>query len=104
MLMILYHGALIVLLLLALRRFRWAYVAFALLGLLYFPAKQRFDLDPTACETLPSARLAFYSLQNYPHIVMFSFFFVLSYIQVRESGQRTQFMGGVCNSHNGSTC
>ncbi|HEY7566566.1 MAG TPA: hypothetical protein VH762_03295 [Gemmatimonadaceae bacterium] len=68
-----------------------AYVAFALLGLLYFPAKQGFDLAPTACETLPSARLSFYSLQNYPHIVMFSFFFVLSYIQFREWGPRARF-------------
>jgi hypothetical protein len=91
MLMILYRGVLVVFMLLALRPFRWAYVAFALLGLLYFPAKQGFDLAPTACETLPSARLSFYSLQNYPHIVMFSFFFVLSYIQFREWGPRARF-------------
>ncbi len=86
-----YRAVLVILLLLALWRFRWAYVAFALLGLLYFPLKQGFDLSPTACEMLPSGRLALYSLQNYPHIVMFSFFFVLSYLQFRGSSSHSRF-------------
>ncbi len=40
----------------------------------------------------PGGRLALYSLQNYPHIVMFSFFFVLSYIQFRGSSSASRFV------------
>lgn len=89
--MILYRAVLIVLLLLALWRIRWAYAGFVLLGLIYFPATQGFHLSPKACEMLPSAALAVYSLRNYPHIVGFSFFFVLSYIQFRGSSSRARF-------------
>ena len=79
--LIFYRMVLIVCLLLAIWRNRWAYAAFVLLGLIYFPLTQGFQLSPKACELLPSVGLAIYSLRNYPHIVGFSFFFVLSYIQ-----------------------
>ena len=89
--MLLYRAVLIALLLLALWRYRWAYVAFAVLGLIYFPLKVGFRLDPNACEMLPSVGLAVYSLRNYPHIVGFSFFFVLSYVQFRGTAGRSRF-------------
>ena len=88
---LLYRAALIALLLLALWRYRWAYVAFAVLGLIYFPLNVGFRLDPKACEMLPSVGLAIYSLRNYPHIVGFSFFFVLSYIQFRGTHGPSRF-------------
>ena len=91
LMLLLYRIILIVLLLLALWRYRWAYVAFAVLGLVYFPLNVGFHLNPTACEGLPNFGLAVYSLQNRPHIVGFSFFFVLSYIQFRRSNARSRF-------------
>lgn len=88
---ILYRAVLIVLFLLALWRYRWAYVAFAVLGLVYFPMNVGFHLNPQACEMLPSVGLAVSSLGNHPHIVGFSFFFLLSYIQFRGSSSRARF-------------
>jgi hypothetical protein len=82
---LLYRAVLVVCLLLALWRNRWTYAAFVLLGVIYFPLMQGFQLNPTACEMLPSVGLAMYSLRNYAHIVGFSFFFVLSYIQFRDT-------------------
>ena len=88
--MILYRVVLIVLLLLALWRYRWAYVGFALLGLIYFPLTAGFPLTPKACEMIPGVQLALYSFRNYPHIVGFGIFFVLSYIQFRGTGDRAR--------------
>ena len=89
--MILFRAVLIVCLLLALWRIRWAYAAFVLFGLIYFPLTQGFHLTPKACELLPSVGLATYSLRNYSHIVGFSFFFVLSYMQFHESSRYPRF-------------
>src|SRR5262245_47602477 len=69
--------------LLALRGVRWAYVAFVVLGLLYFPAKVNFHLDPHPCELTFDLPLAIHSLTNYPHIVMFALFFVMTSAQFR---------------------
>jgi hypothetical protein len=73
----------VVLGLLALRGVRWAYVAFIVLALLYFPAKVGFRLSPHACELSFSPSLAAFSLTNYPHIVLFAVFFVLTSAQFR---------------------
>ena len=72
---------LVLLALLSLRGIRWAYVAFVVLGLLYFPAKVGFQLDPHACELLVGPRLALFSLTNYAHIVQFAMFFIISCAQ-----------------------
>jgi len=70
---------------LALRGVRWAYVAFVLLGLLYFPAKVGFRFDPQPCELALNIPLAIYSLTNYAHIVLFALFFVMTSAQLRMS-------------------
>jgi hypothetical protein len=72
-----------VLAILALRGVRWAYVAFILVGLLYFPAKVGFHLSPRACQLALDLPLARFSLTNYPHIVMFALFFVITSAQFR---------------------
>ena len=64
---------------------RWAYITFVLLGLLYFPAKVGFRLDPQPCELTFDVALAIHSLTNYPHIVLFALFFVMSSAQLRRS-------------------
>lgn len=69
--------------LLALRGWRWAFVAFLALGLLYFPAKVGFQLDPHPCELTFGFALAAYSLTNFPHIVLFALCFVLASAQFR---------------------
>ena len=70
---------------LSLRGVRWAYIAFVLLGLLYFPAKMGFQLDPRPCELTFDIPLAIYSLTNYGHIVLFALFFVMTSAQLRMS-------------------
>ncbi|HLL75093.1 MAG TPA: hypothetical protein VK421_07480 [Pyrinomonadaceae bacterium] len=70
---------------LSLRGMRWAYVAFVTLGLLYFPAKVGFRLNPRPCQLTFDASLAIHSLTNYGHIVLFAIFFVMSSAQFRVS-------------------
>jgi hypothetical protein len=69
--------------LLSLRGKRWAYVTFVVLGLLYFPATAGFRLNPRPCELVPSLPLAIFSLTNYPHIVLFVLFFLMTSAQFR---------------------
>jgi hypothetical protein len=70
-----------ILLLISLRGVRWAYLAFILLSLAYFPLQVGFHLDPHACQLTFSPRLAAFSLTNYPHIILFAIFFVVSSAQ-----------------------
>jgi hypothetical protein len=83
-------GLLILLMLaiLAMRGIRWAYAGFVILGLLYFPTSTGFRVDPQPCELTFDLPLAAQSLSNYPHIVLFSFFFVMTTRQLRMSGWR----------------
>ncbi len=65
---------------------RWAYVAFMILGLLYFPLKSSFTFDPHfPCELTLGLPLAIHSLRNFPHIVLFAVGFVLTAAQFRLS-------------------
>ena len=73
---------------LSLRGMRWAYVTFVLLGLLYFPASVGFRLNPQPCTLIPSMPLAVHSLTNYPHIVLFVLFFLMTSAQFRMSQWR----------------
>ena len=73
---------------LSLRGMRWAYVTFILLGLLYFPASVGFRLNPQPCELIPNMPLAFHSLTNYRHIVLFVLFFLMTSAQFRMSQWR----------------
>ena len=68
----------ILLVVLALRGKRWAYVLFIVLGLAYFPLSVGFHLQPRGCQLAFDARHAAFSLTNYPHIVLFGLFFMLS--------------------------
>lgn len=81
----------IVLYLLALRGLRWAYGLFVALGLLYFPVKAGFHLNPQPCQMALDLPSAIQSLQNYAHIVLFAFFFVASRAQFR-MGTRPAFL------------
>jgi hypothetical protein len=70
---------------LSLRRMRWAYVMFVILGLLYFPASAGFKLNPHPCEGIPNVALAIYSFTNYAHIVLFVLFFLMTSAQFQMS-------------------
>ncbi len=72
---------------LSLRGMRWAYVAFVALGLLYFPTKVNFQLNPRSCQFTFDTSLAIHSLTNYGHIVLFAVFFVMSSAQFRMSNR-----------------
>lgn len=73
----------LVLSVLSLRGVRWAYVAFVVSGLLYFPAKVGFQLNPNPCQLTFDISLAIHSLTNYGHILLFAMFFVMSSAQFR---------------------
>lgn len=77
-----WRGATLVALLLALFRVRWGYAAFVALALFSFAARAGFHLAPRGCELLVGAQLALHSFRNYPHIVLFALFFLLSRIQL----------------------
>lgn len=76
----------------ALRRTRWAAaslwisrLAYGILVLqapFYFLAEGGFRHLPPVCEWTFSLALARHSLRNYPHIVLFTLFFLLTYAQL----------------------
>ena len=76
----------------SLRRTRWAVpslwasrLAYALLVLqapLYFLAKGGFRVLPPKCQWTFGMDLAIHSLTNYPHIILFTLFFLLTYAQL----------------------
>src|SRR2546428_6597717 len=82
-------GVLAFLALLALRGKRWAYLAFVVLGLLYFPAQTHFRVHIPKCEQLiPTMRLVFLSLHNYAYIAVFAGFYWMSWVQFRKTEAR----------------
>jgi hypothetical protein len=70
---------------LSLRGVRWAYVTFVLLGLLFFPVRVGFRLDPQPCELAINIPLAIHSLTNYAHIVLLALFFLMTSAQLHMS-------------------
>ena len=71
---------------LAIRRIRWAYVAFVVFGLLYFPASVRFRVDPKRCDLTFDLTAAVQSLSNFGHIISFFVFFLITAAQFRQRG------------------
>lgn len=77
---------------LMLRRSRWstpallvsriAYVLLVLQAPMYFLAKSGYQMSPPVCQWTFDAALAAHSLTNYPHIVLFALFFLLTYTQL----------------------
>jgi hypothetical protein len=82
-------GVLALLALIALRGKPWAYLAFVVLGLLYFPAQTDFRVHVPKCEQLiPTMRLVVLSLHNYAYIALFAGFYWMSWVQFRRTGAR----------------
>jgi hypothetical protein len=73
---------------LAVRGSRWAYAAFPLAILLYLPASVGFRMHPQACYLTVNGPLALESLHNYPHMILFGIFFVVTALHFRLSGWR----------------
>ncbi len=77
--------------LIALRGKRWAYLAFVVLGLLYFPAQAHWRVHAPKCEQLiPTMHVMVLSLRNYAHIALFAGFCWMSWVQFRRSGRRAR--------------
>jgi hypothetical protein len=74
---------------LAIRGVRWAYAGFALFILLQFPASVGFRLHPQACYLTVNPELALYSLSNYPHMILFGIFFIVTGLHFRFSSWRS---------------
>lgn len=75
--------------LIALRGKRWAYLAFVVLGLLYFPAQTHFRVHaPTCQQFIPTTHVVVLSLQNYALIALFAGFCWMSWVQFRRSKAR----------------
>src|SRR3989442_15050415 len=82
-------GVLALLALIALRGKRWAYLAFVVLGLLYFPAQTHFRVHAPKCEQLlPTMHVLVVSLHNYAYIALFAGFYWMSWVQFRRSDAR----------------
>ena len=82
-------GVLALLALIALRGKRWAYFAFVVLGLLYFPAQTHFRVHAPKCEQLlPTIQVLVLSLHNYAYIALFAGFYWMSWVQFRRSDAR----------------
>src|SRR5258706_645576 len=82
-------GVLALLALLTLRGKRWAYPAFVVLGLLYFPAQTHFHLHVPKCEQLlPTIQVLVLSLHNYAYIALFAGFYWISWVQFQRADAR----------------
>ena len=81
-------GVLALLALLTLRRQRWAYFAFVLLGLAYFPAQAHFHIHVPKCEQLISKAVRLVSVRNYAYIALFAGFYWMSWVQFRRTDAR----------------
>ncbi len=82
-------GVLALLALLTLRGKRWAYPAFVVLGLLYFPAQTHFHVHVPKCEQLlPTIQVLVLSLQNYAYVALFAGFYWLSWVQFQRADAR----------------
>jgi hypothetical protein len=77
------------------RGWRLAYAAFAIVGVLYLPARVGFHLSPRACQIAFGIPLALQSLTNYSHIILFTIFFVMSTRQFRATTRSTLFLAGL---------
>lgn len=82
----------VALVVLALRGARWAYFTFIAAGLAYFPMHVGFHFQPRACQLVFEPRLAVHSLTNFPHIILFGIFFVISAIHFRVSRKTDERM------------
>ena len=60
---------------------RWAYVAFILVGLSYFPLRAGFDFRPRACAIAFDADAMLLSMRNWGHVVLFGWFYIVSRAQ-----------------------
>src|SRR6266511_7691 len=75
--------------LISLRGKRWAYLAFVVLGLLYFPTQTHFRVHAPKCEQLiPTMHVLVLSLRNYAHIALFAGFYWMSWVQFRRTDAR----------------
>src|SRR5207247_522800 len=82
-------GVLALLALITLRGKRWAYFAFVVLGLLYFPAQTHFRVHAPKCEQLlPTIQVLVLSLHNYAYIALFAGFYWMSWVAFRRSDAR----------------
>src|SRR6266702_1052284 len=82
-------GVLALLALIALRGKRWAYFAFVVLGLLYYPAQTHFRVHAPKCELLlPTLHLMVPLLHNYAYIALFAGFYWISWVQFGRSDAR----------------
>ncbi len=83
-------GVLALLALIALRGKRWAYLAFVVLGLLYFPAQTHFHVHVPKCEQLlPTIQQLVPLLHNYAYLALFAGFYWMSWVQLRDANQRS---------------
>jgi len=82
-------GVLALLALITLRGKRWAYFAFIVLGLAYFPAQTHFHMHAPKCELLlPTVQMLVPLLRNYAFIALFAGFYWMSWVQFRDANAR----------------
>jgi len=75
----------LVLFVFALRGSRWAYAVFVVLAFVWIPARTGFVFHRPPCRMQFTPELALNSLMKYKHIVLWTAFSVMTWIQVRRS-------------------
>lgn len=78
------RGSLLVLGILAFARKRSAYIGYVVCAALWIPARAGFHGVWRPCEWHVPLAMAVHSLTNYPHIILFAIFFVMTWIQFRD--------------------
>lgn len=75
---------------------RCAYAGLLLQALLYFPAKSAWEIGAVRCQWTFDFALAVHSLRNYPHIVLFALFFLLTYAQLWNAPKALLWSAVIC--------
>ncbi len=79
----------------SLRGSRHAFFSLLLLALFYFPAKVGFSFNPGIMDLRINTSLILVSLQNYPHIVLFALFYIMTRVQLGEPNRKIFILAGI---------
>ena len=85
----------LILIVMALRGSRRAYVALLLIAVAYFPLSVGFSFKPGVVDLEINSSLFFVSLKNYRHIVLFAVFYLMTCIQLGDTTWKKLLLAGI---------
>ena len=72
------------------------YSVFLLISVLFIPARARFHLTPPDCEWTFGLQLAVLSLTNYQHIILFTFYCLMTFAILRKARHPFVWTAMIC--------